>query len=190
MAESIYRYKLAEDIYEIIIGFAKLHQFDARKDYKEAWKSLVEAREVEFTAEKERLSRLGYKGDEIILNEINRLTELGYNGNITDKMYKSGRYYFKGKSSSKHATSSPKPRTKNSTIKLSKGMLETITKHINLTTRAVKPSDGFELFCRDEEQTINAEVERVGIEEKDLLMTKIKKSYKNRYFTIQKKKDI
>jgi hypothetical protein len=172
MAESIYRYKLAEDIYEIIIGFAKLHQFDARKDYKEAWKSLVEAREVEFTAEKERLSRLGYKGD------------------VLDKMYKSGRYYFKGKSSSKHATSSPKPRTKNSTIKLSKGMLETITKHINLTTRAVKPSDGFELFCRDEEQTINAEVERVGIEEKDLLMTKIKKSYKNRYFTIQKKKDI
>ena len=172
MAESIYRYKLAEDIYEIIIGFAKLHQFDARKDYKEAWKSLVEAREVEFTAETERLSRLGYKGD------------------VLDKMYKSGRYYFKGKSSSKHATSSPKPRTKNSTIKLSKGMLETITKHINLTTRAVKPSDGFELFCRDEEQTINAEVERVGIEEKDLLMTKIKKSYKNRYFTIQKKKDI
>ena len=157
MVDPIYRYKLAEDIYEIIIGFAKLHQFDARKDYKEAWKSLVEAREVEFTAEKERLSRLGYKGD------------------VLDKMYKSGRYYFKGKSSSKHATSSPKPRTKNSTIKLSKGMLETITKHINLTTRAVKPSDGFELFCRDEEQTINAEVERVGIVEKDLLMTKIKK---------------
>jgi len=168
MATQIYRYKLSDTIYEIIINFAKLHQYDERKDYKEAWQLLVEANEAVFTIEKERLSKLNYKGD------------------VLDKMYKSGRYYFKEKPSQKK-------ENKNSSteyIKLSKTILQAIDRHIRLNNSPCKPSNGYNLFCIEQEETINREIERLSNLEKEVIMNKIKKSYKNRYFTIQKKKDI
>lgn len=168
MPESIYRYKLSSDIYEIIIAFAKLHQYDDRKDYKEAWKLLVEVQTVEFAAEKERLHKQGYKGD------------------VLDKMYKSGRYYFKEKSS--RSDTKPRREKASSTIKLSKRILETMDTHLKSTNRPVKPSEGFDQFCRDHVEVINQEVEMVGVLEEELLLSKLKKSYKNRYFTIQKNK--
>ena len=168
MPTEIYRYKFSDDIYTIITTFAKLHQYDERKDYKEAWKVLVEAKEVEFSAETERLTRQGYKGD------------------VLDKMYKSGRYYFKSKS----PTDQVKGRSKKTaTIKLSKYVLETIDSHINSKDGPAKPADRYDEFCKDYKEIIDRERERLDCTEPEL-MAKIKKSYKNRYFTIQKKKDI
>jgi hypothetical protein len=168
MPTEIYRYKFSDDIYTIITSFAKLHQYDERKDYKEAWTVLVEAKDMEFTAEKERLTRQGYKGD------------------VLDKMYKSGRYYFKSKS----PTDQIKPRSKKTaTIKLSKYMLETMDSHIKLKDGPAKPADRYDQFCKDHKEIISRERDRLDCPEQEL-MAKVKKSYKNRYFTIQKKKDI
>lgn len=150
------------------MAFAKLHQYDDRKDYKEAWKLLVEVHTVEFAAEKERLHKQGYKGD------------------VLDKMYKSGRYYFKEKSCS--SDTKPRREKPSSTIKLSKRILVTMDTHLKSTNRPVKPSEGFEQFCRDNVELINQEGNREGVTSEDILMHKLKKSYKNRYFTIQKNK--
>lgn len=168
MTKQIYRHKLSSEIYGIIIAFAKLHRYDDRTDYKEAWNLLVEAQSVEFATEEKRLHQQGYKGD------------------VLDKMYKSGRYYFKEKTSSSE-TKSPSKRSSIS-IKLSKHILETIDSHLESTNRPVKPSEGFEQFCRDNEEVINLEVKRLIAIKEEIVMSKLKKSYKNRYFTIHKNK--
>lgn len=168
MPTAIYRFKLSDSIYTIITNFAKLHQYDERKDYKEAWKVLVEANEMQFSAETKRLTRLGYKGD------------------VIDKMYKSGRYYFKSKSSTEEVKCRLKKTT---TIKLSKYVLETIDSHIKSKPGPGKPADRYNDFCKDHKDIISRESVSLDCTEPEL-MAKIKKSYKNRYFTIQKKKDI
>jgi hypothetical protein len=168
MSANIYRYKLSDGIYDIIIAFAKLHQYDERKEYKEAWKVLVESKEEEFSDERERLMMLGYKGD------------------VLDKMYKSGRYYFKSKSPTKNNTG---PTKKEFSMKLSKYMLDMIESHISSNDGFIKPADRYDAFCKDHKETIVREMEQLKCVEKDL-MAKIKKSYKNKYFTIQKKKHI
>ena len=69
----ILRFKFSDDIMDIITTFAKLHQYDDRHTYKEHW-------DIWFECNKDELSQ-----------EIDRLEEIGYKGNVEDKMYKAGR---------------------------------------------------------------------------------------------------
>ena len=55
------------------------HQFDNRKDFKEAWKLWLENHEKE------------------VNNEKSRIEEMNYKGNIEKKLFKSVRYYYKKK---------------------------------------------------------------------------------------------
>jgi hypothetical protein len=79
MAHKIYRFKLSEEIMEKITAFSKSHQNDERKMYKQAWNSWFEENKNEME------------------QEINRITRIGYKGDIVDKMFKAGRYYFRKK---------------------------------------------------------------------------------------------
>ena len=76
---SVYRYQFTKEINDAITDFAKIHMFDHRHDYKEGWNSWWESNK------------------DILEAEINRLQGLGYKGNVKDKMYKAGRYYFRKK---------------------------------------------------------------------------------------------
>ncbi len=90
-SNTIYRYKFTEDFMVDLNKFAKIHQYDDRKDFKEAWLTWVE------------------DNKDIVDEEIHRLLYLGYEGDILDKMFKSARYYFRKKSTEKktaQATSS------------------------------------------------------------------------------------
>ena len=78
---TVYRYKFTDEVNSAITSFAKIHQFDNRHDYKEAWQEWVE------------------ENQELIDNETKRLKELGYEKDIGDKMFKAGRYYFRKKTS-------------------------------------------------------------------------------------------
>ncbi len=77
---AIYRYKFTEEFTEYLYNFSKIHQYDDRKDFKEAW--------IKWTEEHH----------DIVNMENRRLTNLGYDGNVLDKMFKSARYYFRNKS--------------------------------------------------------------------------------------------
>ena len=83
--KNIYRYKFTDDFTSELFKFSKIHQYDHRKDFKEAWNQWLEA------------------NDEIVSNEERHLTNHGYEGNILDKMFKSARYYFRNKSTEKKA---------------------------------------------------------------------------------------
>ena len=83
VVHNIYRYKLSESIIELIKEFTDIHKYDDRKTYKEAW--------LQYCKENE----------EVISREENRLIETGYKGNVMDKMFKSGRYYYIKKKNNK-----------------------------------------------------------------------------------------
>ena len=76
---TIYRYKLSIEAMDEITTFSKIHQYDDRHTYKEAWNMWKGNHEDFISAEAERLMRLGYVGS------------------VEDKMYKAGRYYFRKK---------------------------------------------------------------------------------------------
>jgi hypothetical protein len=159
----IFRYKFSDLFAEQLFEFSKIHQYDDRVTFKEAW--------TEWTEE----------NDEVISAEIKRLTDLGYEGNILEKMFKSSRYYFRNKSTEKKT---PVPRRPY--IGVTQDLLDSIDDHISKTT-LTKPAISFVEFCRENVEILQEEVKRLcvkGFKDPIEIRDKIKKTYKNRYFTL------
>lgn len=158
---SIYRYKFTQDFMDELYKFSKIHQFDDRHAFKEAWNLWVE------------------ESEELINVEVDRLESLGYEGDVIDKMFKSARYYFRNK-----GTIKPEPKERRKYIGVQKELLDMMDEHI-LNNADYKPSEGFDDFCENHKDILKIEVERLlsnNIESSEI-MKKIKKTYKNRYFT-------
>jgi len=165
---NIYRYKFTQEFMDEIYQFAKIHQYDERKDFKEAWEVWMETQ------------------SELINSEVNRLTSLNYQGDIIDKMFKSARYYFR-----KKGTVKKEPVQRSNYVAINKELLDAMDEHIitNIPKKEYKPSDGFVHFCNTNIPLLKEEVARLFEEEgvqKDakIVEKKIKKTYKNRYFII------
>jgi hypothetical protein len=166
---NIYRYKFSDDFTKELYRFSKIHQYDHRTDFKEAWAVWIDTE------------------DEIVNQEIRRLNNLGYTGDVLDKMFKSARYYFRKKSSEKK-----EPKKRCEYIGVQKDLLDAIDVHIktNIKMNDYKPSDGFTLFCRDNVEILKEEVKRfciLGYKNPIEIKNKIKKTYKNRYFMLVSK---
>jgi hypothetical protein len=182
----IFRYKLTDDIMALITHFAKIHQLDDRHDYKEAWALwLVEHRDY-------------------IEREVVRLNQLGYQGDVEDKMFKAGRYYFR----EKVALTTPKaptlttPKVNVNEIKvkatreyivMAPHVIQAMDKHLLaiMKNKDFKPALGYTQFCDEQLELLKVEVRRLMGENKcsmdsDKLAAKIKKTYKNRYFILSK----
>jgi len=162
----IYRYKFTENFMEELYEFSKIHQYDARKDFKEAWKIWIE------------------ENENIINTETIRLNNLGYNGNVINKMFKSARYYFRNKSSDKK-----EPKQRRPYISVTRELLNAMDEHIenNRYNEDYQPKTGFILFCKMNETILKetlANVIEQGITDSELIQDKIKKTYKNRYYIL------
>jgi hypothetical protein len=165
----IYRFKFTKEFMDQLYNFSKIHQYDDRKDFKEAWDIWVD------------------ENNELINDESNRLDILGYNGDIIDKMFKSARYYFRKKSDIKQ-----EPVKRRQYIKLSKELIMLIDKHIvdNIYNEDYQPKIGFTLFCENNNEQIKEETIKIveqGVTDKHLIQDKLKKTYKNRYFVLTNK---
>jgi hypothetical protein len=163
---NIYRYKFIEEFTNELYKFSKIHQYDHRKDFKEAWNIWVEDNQC------------------LVDEEVRRLTNLGYDGDILDKMFKSARYYFRKKSTVKK-----EPQVRRVYIGVEKDLLGAMDKHImqNITNKDYKPSDGFSIFCKENLELLQEEVTRLckcGLTNHIDIKEKIKKTYKNRYFML------
>ena len=163
---NIYRYKFEESILIEIYNFAKIHELDERKEFKEAWNNWV------------------IENDTIISQETQRLLDLGYQGDVIYKMFKSARYYFRKKSPAKK-----EPVKRRNYIGLQKELLESMDKHIinNSKNESYKPSDGFDNFCKENLDLLKIQVNKLisyNITDVTEIKNKIKKTYKNRYFMI------
>lgn len=196
---SVFRFKLKDEIVAKINEFAKIHQFDDRKMYKENW------------------SKWFNENNALFEEEIIRLTRLGYMGNVEYKMFNAGRYYFRNKKVEnaddgnhqphnediKHAVQKkkdtiPSPK-KNSRLYIStdKAILEAMDNHIRLSINNTlyTPASGYNDFCKTHTSLLSEEIKRIyntfdrlenisANEISPLIIQKIKKTYKNRYFII------
>jgi len=163
---NIFRYKFNEDFTSELFTFSKIHQYDHRKDFKEAWEIWLEER------------------NELVSEEVRRLTNLGYDGNVLDKMFKSARYYFRKKSVEKKP-----PIKRRNYVGAQKDLLEAMDEHIKMSVNDTdyKPSDGFSDFCTKNCELLKEEVNKLcknGFTDSTTIKNKIKKTYKNRYFLL------
>jgi ribosomal protein L17 len=82
-----YRHEFGKEFMANLSCFSKVHQYDDRHAYKSEWTKWTQQEEIAqaIDVEKRRLQENGYKGD------------------IEDKMFKAGRYYFRKKTLPKTA---------------------------------------------------------------------------------------
>lgn len=77
----IYRHEFSKEFMTNLSYFSKVHQHDDRHTYKSEWAKWTQQEDIAL----------------IIDAETRRLQENGYVGDISDKMFKAGRYYFRKK---------------------------------------------------------------------------------------------
>ena len=162
--KQIHRFKFSIGFVSELTRFSKLHQHDKRKDYKEAWVLWMKS------------------NDTIVQDECNRLNMQGYYGDIHDKMYKSSRYYFRKKNSQK-----TEPRKRRKYISCEQDLLISMDNHISKNYNAPNftPASSYNLFCESNKKGLTDEIKKMrdnGITDNDFISSKIKKTYKNRYF--------
>jgi len=196
LVTSILRFNFTEEIIDIITQFSKIHQFDDRHTYRENWDKFFE------------------ENKSILLKEIGRLMESGYDGDIKDKMYKAGRYYFRKKYIKKEDINqqnihqqnihqqdemidmrsrdmrSRDMQQKRTYISMDKKLIEYMDKHIidgvNMAD-IYTPAIGYNEFCKLYEKLLDIEKKRLQLEfniDDDKIGDKFKKTYKNRYFIL------
>ncbi len=166
----IYRHTFTQEFINQMYSFSKIHQYDDRHSFKEAWAQWTE------------------ENKDLILSETRRLCNDGYDGNVMDKMFKSARYYFRKKSTEKR-----EPIKRRNYIGMSRELLESMDNHIykSIKNPDYKPSNGYNDFYEENTEMIETEIENwkaAGqMNEKEMMVAKIKKTYKNRYFVISNK---
>jgi len=165
---NIYRYKFSNLVTEQLFSFSKIHQYDDRASFKDAWKEWVK------------------ENNDFVEIEIRRLTNLEYEGDILDKMFKSARYYFRKKN-----TCINEPKKRGTYLSIQKEILDAMDKHISTSLVDTKPSDRFDNFCIQYQIILKEEIMRLMNEKShdaEEIKKKIKKTYKNRYFLYNNKK--
>jgi hypothetical protein len=167
----IFRFKFTEEFMEELYKFAKIHQYDHRKDFKEAWNIWLE------------------ENEDLVQEEEDRLHYLRYDGDVLDKMFKSARYYFRKKSPVK-----VEPKQRRQYIGVSHELLEAMDTHIrtNIGLADYQPKTGFIDFYEANKrlivQTFKSFFEQ-NIKDGVFIQTKLKKTYKNRYFMLTNKEN-
>ena len=186
--KQIYRIKFSDSINEHLANFANIHQYDTRKDFKEAWQKWVTENNTIILQEKERQQLAGYKGD------------------ILDKMFTSTRYYHLRNKDNNQDDDEPIDKTKKIPLRFSSQLLKQMDEHIsqqlkqhihekninpNTTIRIsrISPANSYEHYCQTHQQDILQEI----ITKKNNQMTidpqifskKLKKTYKNRFFLVK-----
>ena len=113
------------------------------------------------------------------------MRNMGYEGDVITKMYKSARYYFKNKSNVK---AEPKKRRQyiGIDVLLKDKMDEFIQEKIDGNDDTPKPADAYTEFIENEKNKIMLTTEKnrlisFGLNENDV-DNKFKKTFKNRYF--------
>jgi hypothetical protein len=169
--KKVFRYNLDENIMTIVTQFAKIHRHDDRHTYKEHWTQWVN------------------DNIECIEREIRRLAELGYTGDVLDKMFKAGRYYFREKTVASTPAVAVAPRHY---IVMQQEIIQLMDNHLKniIKIQDFKPATAYVHFCENNLDSLRTEVIRLKQQNANFtaetLATKIKKTYKNRYFILSK----
>lgn len=169
MTTKTYRFKLDDVLLEKIKQFADLHRDDEPDTFSDSFDQWFK------------------ENNELIKREERRLILLGYDKSIQTKIFKSARYYFKNK-----CVQEKEPTQRRNYVGSTKEFREAIDSHIsNIANKlGLKPASAFSNFI------LHADYQMILTKAKedfrgygfstDMIDNKIKKTYKNRYFTHQK----
>ncbi len=167
-----FRHKFSPEVVKSLYEFSKIHQYEQRKIYNESWENWVN------------------NNEELISTETRKLMINGYSGNVVSKMYKSARYYFRKKPTSKVE---PKKRRKYSAC--SRELLDHMDEYIVSKHKSndFKPSDNYTKYIEENKSIIEEECKKLKEENNEeftnsQILDKIKKTFKNRYFQLIKNK--
>jgi hypothetical protein len=164
-----FRFTFGPEFIALLSRFAKVHQYDDRKTFKEAWTAWMKDDEVE----------------PLINDEVKQLTNSGFGGDPLDKMYKSARYYYRKK------PDTPKePRERKEYIGFSKTVLHEMDADIEGRIGGKgAPSEAFIAYCEGHKTTIIEELKREKPdmatwtrEDVEAMTGRFKKAYKNRFY--------
>lgn len=169
MSQTTYRFKFNKELLDSIKEFSKLHCNDNCDDFLDAfhlWKRV---------------------NNEIISLEEKRILDLGFNGNIEEKIYKSARYYFKNK---KNTTYKLNKQLKTNYIPRNPVFFKMMETYIN--KNPIKASLLYKEFINETDTNIlseiNTEIVRLKTFELNQMecLQKIKKMFNNAYYKIKK----
>ena len=180
------RYKFNKEITEMLSDFAKIHQYDGSKLYKEAWNNWIKEEEV------------GSKLEE----ECSRLIKQGMVDDVMSRLYKSSRYYYRKKIHSSNVA--PKERkqyegfSQDVLHKMDAQIIREINGNIDMTDddkviSRFTPATSFELYMDENPDCVSdllsgnqmsAEEHR---NETTAAVNRLKKTYKNRFYKIKVK---
>ena len=161
-----YRFKFSKGFLENLKEFTRIHKFDQPKAFKENFETWKE------------------ENDETVSREINYMRNMGYEGDVIEKMYKSARYYFKNKSNEK---TKPKKRRQyiGIDIMLKDKMDEYIQEKVDNKVEC-KPSTVYDEFIENTKHKVLLDTETTRLKSfgmsDDEVVKKFKKTFKNRYF--------
>jgi len=168
--KKIYRYNFSKEVMDLLYNFSKIHQYDDNNTFKEAWNIWVVDNSDIMDIETEKMKNDGYTCN-----------------NINKKMYTSARYYFRKKTISGNGTEKIQRKKYTTTRRelincMDIQILDTINK-----TPEFKPSEGFVDFCNNNKNVLKNELAFLltqDIHDLKIIQDKIKKTYKNRCFSI------
>lgn len=167
--QKTYRFKFTDDFLKNLMEFSRIHRFDDATAFKDNWKIWCEDNKEIIKVETDVLKAKGYEGDALV------------------KMYKSVRYYFKNKSTEKKDV-----KKRRQYVGLNPEFREAIDEHIENTSlrQELKPAEGYINFMDGAKYTELIRMEKIRLESynftKEEITSKLKKTYKNRYFNMKK----
>jgi hypothetical protein len=181
----VLRHEFSSALTEHLAAFANLHKYDDRTTYKEAWMAWLAHDEIAA----------------LLTTDVARLSGLGYKGDVLDKLYKSGRYYFRGKNAEKanadKAANAEKANAHKARkyVLLNHALLDAMDDHIERGLQhdgAYTPARGFADFCNMHANNDIMQAEVASLSERlssgeEAVHAKLKKTYKNRYFMLMNK---
>ena len=171
MSKQVFRFKFSKDFVSKMKEFSIENKDKELKQYKKDW-------ELWFVSVEEIYNR-----------ELDRITKLGYDGDVKKKVFHSCRYYY-GK---KENTKKPDVKTRREYIKFNREVLYGMDKHIldNIYDDDYKPSIGYKKYCIQYREQIDRQFKEI-ISNTDLteveIEKKYKKTYNNRYYLMSKNK--
>lgn len=178
----IFRFKLSNDCFNSLKEFSRIHSQDNRDDFKEAFEEW------------------GKNNSTILDNETQRLQELGYNNDINAKLFRCAKYYcakrvFNTKSNDDNdndETSSISSENKKY-ICIPKEFIKNISHHIeaNIGDEKFTPATGLKHFLENNTKDIQDMITKMQEKHENISVdnvhTKLKKTYKNKFYQYSKK---
>jgi hypothetical protein len=179
----IHRFKFTDETMSELKDFAKIHQYDDRQTFKEAWIDHIQNPNIK----------------SLFDEESNRLFHSGYRGDVYEKMYKSIRYYFKKKINRPHLENPiERKQYESRDTNILREMDDHIREQIKKTAKSenqqiicsITPADSFENYCeRYKNTTILNEIQKnsetiITTNEVNKIIKALKKTYKNRFYNI------